>query len=211
MNYNKTAIDVYRKFSSFEGNQHIASEFALKCVLKLVVDFKIKRILEIGLGIGCIVDAVLEFSKEYGEIDYYGTENNDFCLQQLKHNVNQYNKIKLYSDVSKINPDEKFDFIIIDGKDESLKYIQNLAYKNTLIFIEGGRADQVVLVKNYFPNAIHVQLISDYKNPIYGPFKGDKWCSGGQLIFPYPSMSMKIYFWKEKIATYLKRKKRNKQ
>ena len=84
MNYNKTAIDVYRKFSSFEGNQHIASEFALKCVLKLVVDFKIKRILEIGLGIGCIVDSVLEFSKEYGEIDYYGTENIIWVFEPYK-------------------------------------------------------------------------------------------------------------------------------
>ena len=209
MNYNKAAIDVYKKFSSFEGNQHIASEFALKSVLKLIVNFKVKKVLEIGLGIGCIVDAVLEFSNEHGEIEYYGTESNDFCLEQLKQNVSQYNKIKLYSDVSKVSSSEKFDFIIIDGKDESLKYIQNLTHNNSIIFIEGGRAEQVALVKNYFPKAIHVQIISDYKNPAYGPFDDSKWCSGGQLIFPTPNLSMKIYFWKEKIATYLKRKRRN--
>jgi len=209
MNYNKTAIEVYKKFSSFEGNQHIANEYALKCILRLINDFKVKKVLEIGLGIGCIVDTVLEFSNEYGEIEYYGTESNDFCLEQLKQNVNQYDKIKLYSDVSKVSSLEKFDFIIIDGKDESLKYIQNLTHKNSIIFIEGGRAEQVALVKNYFPKAIHVEMISDYKNPTYGPFDNQSWSGGGQLIFPNPNLSMKIYFWKEKIATYLKRKRRN--
>ncbi|MBP8157598.1 MAG: hypothetical protein KAX93_04405, partial [Flavobacterium sp.] len=60
MNSDKLATKTYLKFSTIEGNQHIASEYALKCTLRLIQDFQLKNILEVGIGIGCIADTILE-------------------------------------------------------------------------------------------------------------------------------------------------------
>ena len=54
MNYKKIAKDNYKKFAFIDGNQHIASEYALITILKLIEDFNVKSILEVGLGIGSI-------------------------------------------------------------------------------------------------------------------------------------------------------------
>ena len=37
------AEKTYLKFSKIEGNQHIASEYALKCALRLIQDFQLKN------------------------------------------------------------------------------------------------------------------------------------------------------------------------
>lgn len=52
------AKDSFRRFSKLEGCQHIANEYAIETILKICRDFKIKSILEVGLGIGAIVDTV---------------------------------------------------------------------------------------------------------------------------------------------------------
>ncbi len=44
----------YKKFSTVEGNQHIASLFALTKIIDCVQLNKPKSILEIGLGIGSV-------------------------------------------------------------------------------------------------------------------------------------------------------------
>lgn len=205
MNSNNLAENIYKKFSNFEGNQHIASEYALKCVLKLINDFNVKSILEVGIGIGCIADSILEYSQE---IEYNATESNEFCLEAIKNNVNQIERIFLFDNLSQVPDNKKFDFIIIDGSDSSLFKIKKMCKSNTVIFIEGGRSLQTNELKKIFPKILHAEMISDYKNPSYGPFSDKVWCGGGQLLFPFPSMKMKIYYLTLKINTYFKRKKR---
>lgn len=205
MNLDKFATKTYLKFSTIEGNQHIASEYALKCTLRLIQDFQLKNILEVGIGIGCIADTILESSKV---IQYTATEANEFCLKAIKSNVNQIDRINLFSHIKEIPENTFFDFIIIDGSDDSLSQVKRMCTKNTVIFIEGGRALQVDTLKKIFPKVLHAEMISDYKNPSCGPFSSKVWCGGGQLIFPYPNFQMKIYYLKEKWATYQKRKKR---
>lgn len=199
------AQKIFKKFSKFEGNQHIANEYALECILKLVKDFKVESILEIGIGIGCIADAVLEYSSN---IDYTATEANEYCLEAIKKNISQIQRVKLYKDLSEVPANKTFDFIIIDGSDEALIQIEKMCKPTTIIFIEGSRVPQTEKIKKIFPQILHTEMISNYKNPSYGPFPTSHWCGGGQLLFPFPDFKMKNYYYKEKISTFLKRKKR---
>jgi len=197
------ADEFYKKFSKAEGNQHIASLFAIKKIIDVVRFNQPKNILEIGLGIGSISYSIIEFSKnEKNTINYYGTENNKFCLNQLPKNLeDNYEKIKLFSDLEKIPKNIQFDFIIIDGADESLEDIKNLMTENAVIFIEGDRSIQLSKVKDLFPNHLFVHTISNYKDPIWGPFTTANWSGGGKLIYINPTVRQKIHYVIEKIKT----------
>jgi hypothetical protein len=75
MNTNKLAEDKYKYFSDCDGNDHISSIYALKTILKLIDDFKVKSVLEIGLGIGSISDTILTYSESNQKnIKYVGTD-----------------------------------------------------------------------------------------------------------------------------------------
>lgn len=208
MNYKKTAADTYRKFAILEGNQHIAGDYAIESILGLIKDFKIKNILEIGLGIGSISDAILDFSKDNDlEINYIGTEANKFCLEALKKNVPDLDKIHLFPDLESLKTDTKFDLVIVDGSDESLVKVKHLLAPRSLIFIEGGRASQIELLKELFPKFVYAEVISIRKPPEYGPFH-QKWTGGGSLIFTNPNFVQKCYCFNEKVKTFLKRRTR---
>ena len=205
MDLNKKAKETYFKFSFIDGNQHIASEYALKSILKLIKTFEVKNVLEVGIGIGCIADAILECSPS---IDYTATEANEFCLNAIQKNIAQINRVSLYADLSQIPEGKSFDLIIIDGTDESLEKVKRMCTENSIIYIEGGRSLQLEMLKSLFKKGLHSQMISSYKNPEHGPFSSDKWTSGGQLIFPYPNLKMKLFYVNERISTFLKRKYR---
>jgi hypothetical protein len=207
MTLKKLSENRYKYFCEREGNDHIASIYALKSILKLVSDYKVKSVLELGLGIGSISDSILTYSKNNREaIQYVGTETNEFCLQELKKNVASYSEIELHQSLLEINTNYKFDLIIVDGSDDGLKSIEKYCKKHTLIFIEGFRGTQVSTIKNIFPNYIHVEIISKEKNPVYGPFSSENWSGGGQLIFINPNFGQKIYWFKEKVKSFIKRR-----
>ncbi len=197
------ANEFYNKFSSAEGNQHIASLFALKKTLDILKLYKPKNILEIGLGIGSVSYTILEYCKRNEiEINYFGTEANEFCLKQLPLNLeNHYGKIILYDSIDKINEELKFDFIIIDGADDSLEKIKNQTTVNCCIFIEGDRKFQVEKIKELFPNYLYVHTISNYKDPEYGPFSSLNWSGGGKIIFINPTLKQKTHYLYERIKT----------
>jgi hypothetical protein len=208
MRYKRVAKRVYKKFSSIEGNQYIAGDYALETILKIVKDFKINKILEVGLGIGSISEAILLFSKEQDEsISYYGTEDNEFCLKSLPHNVTNFNEIRLFSSINDLPKSDMYDLVIIDGSDDQLFKIKDLVTKNGLIYIEGGRKSQVNLVKKTFPTAIVAEIISMRPPTNDGPFS-QKWSGGGSLIFTTPNFIQKIYCFKEKVNSYYKRRMR---
>ena len=206
MKANHLVKTIFKKFSNVEGNQHIANEYALKCILQLIKDFKVRSVLEVGIGIGCIADVILEYSTK---INYTATEANEFCLNAIQENVSQIQRVTLYEDLSKVPEGQTFDFIIIDGSDSNLSRVKNMCKSTSIIFIEGDRALQISDLKKIFPQILQAEMISDYKNPSYSPFQHEHWCGGGQLLFPSPSLKMKFYYFKVKVFTYLKRKKRN--
>jgi hypothetical protein len=203
MNYKILAKETYKKFANINGNDHIASEYAIITILKIFKDFKVQSVLEVGLGIGSISDSILNYARINNQkIIYSGTEANDFCLNALKINVDNYDLINLFDNISDLDSNQKFDFIIVDGSDKSLKEIFKFCNSKTIIYVEGYRGSQVESLKEIFPNFKHVEIISNYKNPSYGPFSSEIWCGGGQLIFINPSFGDKIYWFNEKVKTF---------
>lgn len=194
----------YRKFDHAEGNQHIASEFAVEKLAELIGWFKTKKILEVGLGIGSISGTLLELKKEEVQ-NYSGTEDNSFCLEALKRNLGtNFEKLDIYGGIKEIPEDANFDLIIIDGKDQNLSQIQNLLSSKGIIAIEGDRTPQQNFLEDLFPNNKMVHSISLRKNSDGGPFPKGEWQGGIKFIFVNPSLKQKIWWLKEKIFTKLK-------
>ncbi|MDP3945586.1 MAG: hypothetical protein Q8Q51_06795 [Lutibacter sp.] len=199
------AIQNYKRFCDIEGNEYIASEFALKTILKIIKKFKVNTVLELGLGIGSIADTVLKQAKnENWKISYVGTEKNDFCLKALKSNVIDYNQIALYSELNHIK-NKKFDLIIIDGYDDTLKEIVAFCKMRTIIFIEGDRKGQTKTVLQIFPDSKYVNVVTLSKNKPYahGYSPLAHYIGGGQLIFINPNFKMKLFWFQQKVVTFM--------
>jgi hypothetical protein len=208
MKTEKLVEENYLRFCQLDGSDCIASEFALSTVLQLIRTYKVKTVLEIGLGIGSISDTVLKLSNgENLNIEYFGTEANEFCNVALTQNVRSIRDIHLFKKLSEISSENKFDLIIIDGQDNQLKEIYKYCKKHSIIFIEGDRSPQRELVMSIFPKAKHVNVISLNKNKEYahGLCETYHFVGGGQLIFTNPSFKMKFHYLKEKIRTYILR------
>lgn len=207
---NKSAFETYKYFSTLEGNQHIASEFALSVINKLIGAFQIKSVLELGLGIGSICYSVHEFyERKPIKIRYTGTESNPFCLSVLpKYLKNHYKDLEVYSNLQQIPNGKRFDLVIIDGKEENLEKISNLISHRGIVLIEGDRLPQLEIIRKVFPKAKYARFVSLYKNPDYGPFSSKDWCGGVQLVFVHPTFRQKIYYLFVKMATSIKYKLR---
>ena len=199
MNYKNISEANYKSFCLKEGSDYIASEFALKTILKIIKSFKVNKVLEIGCGIGSISDTVLKVF----EVEYYGTENNFFCQEQLKLNVQFYSKLKLFSDVNLIQ-NQKFDFIIVDGYDDSISEISRFCNSNTIIYIEGARDEQTKLISKLFSKNKYVNIISLKKNKpyVHGNINPNNYVGGGQLIFTNPNFKSKMFWFNQKIRTF---------
>lgn len=208
MKHNEISDRIYKKFSEKDGNDHIAGDYALEKILRFITQYKCSKILEIGLGIGSISDAILNYAKSNSlKIDYTGTEANEFCLNALKQNVDDFEKINLYSSLDNIPVSSLYDLIIVDGSDEALSKIKKHCTKHAMIFIEGGRASQIKTIQQIFPNLYYVEVISNRKPPAYGPFN-QKWTGGGSLIAVNPTTSQKVSMFFEKVKTFTKRRLR---
>ncbi len=126
------SLNQYKKFCSYEGSEHIVSEFALKNILHLIKKFNVKKILEIGVGIGTISGSIIKFSeKENLNIEVFGTEANEFCLRKTPTNLGEhFDKLNLYEDLSEIQTSEFFDLIIVDGAENNLENVRSLINPN---------------------------------------------------------------------------------
>lgn len=206
MNKQKIAIVNYKKFCNLKGSDFIASEFALETLLRVVKHFRVKSILEVGLGIGSVSDTILKYVKSAKlNVVYNGTENNDFCLKVLPENVTFYNQINVFENLNSL-PDSKYDLIIIDGLDGNLIKLQEICNENAIVFIEGGRQEQTKMVLRMFPKSLYVNVITLKKNPSYA-HEGrsvKNYIGGGQLIFINPTIMMKLFWFKEKLFTFFK-------
>lgn len=207
---NKISKENFYMFCKYEGCDHIASEYALFTLLKLCKRHKVTSVLEIGLGIGCIVDTIQKYYAQSGnQIFYSGTENNNFCLKVLKENVNDLDSVKVYETIMDVPDDKKFDLLIIDGGDTNLKQLNNLINNRGIIYIEGFRGSQIEAIKSVFPKILRAEIISIKKNKKYSPFIQSHWMGGGQLLFINPTFSQRLHWIEEKLKTKLKYKIRS--
>ena len=204
------AVQNYKRFCGIEGSEYIASEFALETILSVIKIFKTQTVLELGFGIGSISDTVLKYSKKANHtIDYVGTEKNDFCLNALKTNVLDFDKIELFAALVQIK-NKKFDLIIIDGYDDTLKEVVAFCKKNTIIFIEGDRKGQTEIIRQIFPKNKYVNVITLNRNKPYSHGGGgtNLYVGGGQLIFIDPTPKMRLFWFQQKVGTFIKNKVR---
>jgi len=192
----------YKEFCLAEGSQHIASEFAILKLQELVESFYIINILEVGLGIGAIAGSLLTVNKN---IEYTGTEDNEFCLKALKQNLpGNFKRIKLYPGINYLDQIARFDVVIIDGKDFGLQQLNQILSPNGIIAIEGDRKEQQEEMQRIFPNHLYVHCISLKKNKDYSPFPNSHWQGGIKVIFVDPDWKQKMWWVNEKLKTKLK-------
>ena len=138
----------YKRFSLAEGSQHIASEYAIRKLQEVITVFRIKNVLEIGLGIGSISGILLKLNKN---LNYSGTENNEFCLEALKSNLGKdFEHLQIFPSLNEVKTPGKFDLIIIDGTDADLHCIKKGLAARGIIAIEGDRLSQENLLTDLF-------------------------------------------------------------
>lgn len=197
--------ELYKNFCEAEGSQHIASEYAIEIINEIVGKFRIKGVLEVGLGIGSISGILLAVNRNKPDLDYTGTEANDFCLEALPNNLKEdYNRLQIYSDLTKIPAYKKFDLIIIDGKDNNLQAVKDLISENGILAIEGDRIPQQDSLQELFPQHKYVHCISLKKNKKYSPFSNENWQGGLKIIFVNPTAKQNLWCLKEKYFTKIK-------
>jgi len=202
---NEQQSTLYQSFCETEGSQHMAGEYAICKINGLVEKFPVKRILEVGLGIGSISGIVLAMNRSKLDFDYTGTEANDFCLKALLKNLKEdYIRLKIYSNLTEIPSNKKFDLIIIDGKDGNLQAIKGLISENGIIVIEGDRMAQQDSLQELFPIHKYVHCISLKKNKEYSPFPDENWQGGIKVIFVNPTIKQSLWWFMEKYFTKIK-------
>ena len=205
MGRNEQRTNLYQSFCEADGSQHIASEYAIEKINGLVEKFRIKGILEVGLGIGSISGILLAVNRNKSDIDYTGTEANEFCLKALPENLKEdYNRLEIYSGLTEIHGNKKFDLIIVDGKDHNLQAVKDLISENGIITIEGDRMPQQDTLQELFPQHKYVHCISLKKNKEFSPFSNENWQGGLKIIFVNPTLKQALWWLKERYLTKIK-------
>lgn len=201
------AEDVFKKFSNLEGNQHICTENALIGILKVLNDYKPARVLEFGIGIGCMTYGILKWIKsQNGNCAYYGTEDNDFCINALNQNLKEFKDEPYFKWGESFESDTStlYDLVIIDGPANIENGLRNLA-KGGIIFIEGYRENQIKVISDFNKSRNYViyRQYSLLKQRAYGPFK-QGYQKGYTVIKFDPSFVDKVDFFFKKIVNHIR-------
>lgn len=206
MNIKTFTYNEFKRYCEAEGSQYIVSEFALFQILNLIKSYRIKHILEVGVGIGTISGSILKYARlENFPVNVSGTEANSFCVNQIPLNLKQdYNRLKLFRNLKNIPNDEQYELIIIDGVEENIRAITKLLKPRGIIVVEGDRAPQVNLIRKIFPQSKYVHLISITKNGEYSVQKIGDYQGGLKIIFTDPGIYQNLHWLKLKVSTKLK-------
>lgn len=199
----------YRKFSVAEGSQFIASEYALYCILKIIQKFEPYRILEVGVGIGTISDSICKVGFSYRP-KIYGTESNEFCLEQLSKNMgNYFSELLLYPNIQSLPDGIVMDLVIIDGKEKELESLRKKMSERCIILVEGDRKEQVQKLRSLFPKHKFATMVSVQKNSVYSKKNPDEFKGGLKLLFVNPDFFQYMFWIRTKILMKVKYFKRD--
>lgn len=202
----KQTFDV---FCEKEGNKHIASLSALKGLQKLILRYKVTKVLELGIGIGTIPYFLSRLAAEEGiKIEYTGTEANDYCIQQFIKNLppdNHNFSFRYYANLLLV-PLETYGLIIIDGSDNNFEHLTEYCDEKTILFIEGDRKPQrEAILKMFTKDPISFySAISNKKNEPNSPFPPDRFGKGYTVFFLNPDLQKKIFKFHNKVLTAVK-------
>lgn len=165
----KTHREIWVHFKNLSGSRGIASEHAIKGLIKTIKRKKAKKILELGSGIGTLTYTILAslhnfFGKEC-DYTFYTAENNKFCIEQLKKNLKDFEgRYILINDISGLYSQEiQFDLIVIDAGgnlpgDMGKMSIENMVERQGVIFIEGYRKYQRDMIKKWYANRDYISV-----------------------------------------------------
>lgn len=210
MNLHSFSHTEYKRYCKAEGSQHIVSEFALMNILKLIKRYRLKNILEVGVGIGTISGSILKYARKNDlNINCIGTEANNFCLNQIPLNLQEdFKSLDLYHNIPVIPHSIKFDLIIVDGAELYLEDIKTKLKSRAIVVIEGDRSEQVEVVREIYPQSRYVQLISTEKNGDYSVKRSEDFQGGLKVIFTDPDLTQLIHWSYLKLKAKIKFKQR---
>lgn len=165
------ALSVYNNFKNKAGLQHIATSVNIQILIDLCKRVKPARILEMGGGIGTITFLLLNYSQAI--VDVY--EDNEFCIEQLKNNLFQFEgRYNIIDNYRLLPPEREYDMVIVDGGNGKIHdggfgksvwfFIQYLSRLN-IIFIEGFRKLQFFYVRDALKYKYHY-TIQQYKGEV---------------------------------------------
>lgn len=185
------AVKIYNIYHQKEGSIHIATPLSI-CVLRDLVQ-KAKSVLEMGAGIGTLTYTMLTSSDVL--LDIY--EDNDFCIAQLKKNLQQFEgRYTLLTSYRQRPPRECYDLVIVDGgngekHDGGDRHVISEIFSlivPKVIYIEGVRRPQRKKIRESLHKrcAIHITKV-----PYFGEFKG------GTVYTCYnaPSLIRELQYW----------------
>jgi hypothetical protein len=165
MNLNREARSIHQRFSKLPGSQYIASEHAIRGLMRCLIKRKPKSVLEIGAGIGTLTfvsTTILSRRQETRDTELkpriIAVENSAFCRAELRKNLAaSWDSLELVHDISDLPGDvSDFDFVIIDGGDSDHRYFSKLGQGATL-FVEGYRGPQRDLLESVAVNRRYVR------------------------------------------------------
>jgi len=124
MKSTSNARDIYSHFKQLPGSQYIATEKAIKGLIKWLKRHRPKAVLEVGAGIGTLTFACVaalsegsEGSDKLSPSRLISIEPNDFCRSALRENLrDQWGRFELIRGLTELSAKPgPFDFVIIDG------------------------------------------------------------------------------------------------
>jgi protein-L-isoaspartate O-methyltransferase len=214
LNTRKLADEIYRIFGSYPGAEYIASLNAINGVLRIMKTRKPVSVLEVGAGIGTLTHALFEAlrymydTSAAAQVRIVSTEDNEYCLEQLSHHlpdILQDSRFTLRRTMDDAHADARgFDFIIIDGgMFDDPRYTTKLL-DGGVVFVEGDRQSQRMLMQQSGRSFTTKSIISNRRNPDYGPYPTSKY-QGGYTVFSFePGMAEKLSAITQRIVTAAK-------
>lgn len=146
MNVETLASDIFLEFNAKPESQHIANEFALMELSRLIARVRPQSVLEIGAGIGTITKLVLTHPDRPAQLT--STEGHPVCLSELSKNLKgvELTGHTLVNSATELELNRHYDLVIFDGTlDDEQQYA--VFSSGTWCFVEGNRSKTMDVLK----------------------------------------------------------------
>jgi len=153
----RKAQEIHALFASQVGAYAIATPVNIEAVIEYCKSSNLRRVLELGGGIGTLTYTVL--SESEANVEVY--EDNPYCREQLVKNIGQWrDRVKVIASYDVLPSAVFYDLVIIDGPDCDDLLERDRKTRNVLsslrdidcFFIEGSRYSQRRIAQRVMSN-----------------------------------------------------------
>lgn len=174
------ALEIYNTFHMKEGSEFIATPVTIQALIDISKKTSIKNVLEMGSGIGTISYTLLKYTDAH--IDLY--EDNEYCQNALKKNLEQFEGRYTLLPNYKIHPPRKrYDLFIVDGGNgkrhdggaiDAIDSLLNFIDDISIVYVEGHRYTQRARLRKILSRRYIYSLV-EYDSVLVdnGEFKGE--------------------------------------